>query len=285
MASGQMFSGINKFLNSVYNVRSAPLITMNTLYHRNEYKVFAVVMIDNAEKESRYRFNYLRTDFSGDADFLNFVNELRAHSIYDYNSVDVTADDDLLILSTCTNKSVLDDGRLAVVARRVRDGEANTVDTSRIVKNDDAIMPYQWYLNQKQDPHPFYTDPSYVIPTVNVTTTSSGGTGTLPAGTTASTTPTEGSTGTTLGESTTKPTTTTPVTPGTTSGNTPPPTTAPTTTTTTGTPSSETPSSGDTEAPTEPTSEAPTDPPTEPTEPTDATTKPSTDPTEETPAA
>ena len=85
MASGQMFSGINKFLNSVYNVRSAPLITMNTLYHRNEYKVFAVVMIDNAEKESRYRFNYLRTDFSGDADFLNFVNELRAHSISDYN--------------------------------------------------------------------------------------------------------------------------------------------------------------------------------------------------------
>ena len=47
MASGQMFSGINKFLNSVYNVRSAPVITMNTLYHRNEYKVFAVIMIDN----------------------------------------------------------------------------------------------------------------------------------------------------------------------------------------------------------------------------------------------
>ena len=79
---------------------------------------------------------------------------------------------------------------LDVYKRQVRDGEANTVDTSRIVKNDDAIMPYQWYLNQKQDPHPFYTDPSYVIPTVNVTTTSSGGTGTLPAGTTASTTPT-----------------------------------------------------------------------------------------------
>ena len=276
MASGQMFSGINKFLNSVYNVRSAPVITMNTLYHRNEYKVFAVIMIDNAEKESRCRFNYLRTDFSGDGDFLNFVNELRAHSIYDYNSVDVAADDDLLILSTCTNKSVLDDGRLAVVARRVRDGEASTVDTSRIAKNEDVIMPYQWYLNQKQEPHPFYTDSSYVIPTVNVTTPpSNGGTGTTSfAGTTGSTTSTEGSTGTTPGNSTTRPSPTT-------SGNTPP-TSAPTTATP-GTPSSAPPSGETPNTTTPPESSEPTSPPeppesSEPTAPPPESSEPTSPP-------
>lgn len=169
MASGQMFSGLNRFINSVYNARSAPVITMNTLYHKNQYKVFAIIMIDNAEEEARFRFNYLRTTFSDDADFLNFVNDLRARSMYDYNSVDVNADDELLVLSTCTNHNPLPDGRLAVIARRVRDGESATVDTRKIVANEDVIMPRAWYEKQGKELHPFYTDPAYQVPTVDIT--------------------------------------------------------------------------------------------------------------------
>lgn len=167
MASGQMFSGLNKFINSVYNVRSAPLITMNTLYHRNQYKVFAIIMADD-DAQGSDRFNYLRTQFSSDTDFLNFVDELRARSMYDFNSVDVQADDDLLILSTCTAPSVLDEGRLAVIARRVRDGESATVDTRQITENTDVIMPKYWYEKHNKTMHPYYTDENYTIPSSNV---------------------------------------------------------------------------------------------------------------------
>lgn len=177
MASGQMFSGINKFINSVYNVRSAPLITMNTLYHRNQYKVFAIVMADEDEKDNRFRLNYLRTVFNDDTDFMNHIDILRAHSLYDFNSVDVRADDDLLILSTCTNRSVLENGRIAVVARRVRDGESGTVDTRLIEANADVIMPKHWYEKQKQELHPFYLDENYTIPHTGPTSPSGGYTG------------------------------------------------------------------------------------------------------------
>ncbi len=276
MASGQMFSGLNKFMNSVNNVRSAPLITMNTLYHKNQYKVFAVILVDDAEKNQRYRFNYLRTRFNDDTDFLNYINEIRAHSMYDYNSVDVNADDELLVLSTCTNSRVLEDGRLAVIARRVRDGESTSVDTRQIVENEDVIMPYGWYTKHNEEIHPYYTDPNYTIPLVNITTTTTIGSGT--------TVPIDPTTGTGTGSTATTPTTTgstlppsygtstvpgtgTTTPPGT--GTTAPPTSAPPTTPTGSNTDTTAPTSSDTE-PTPPTSSdtdttAPTASETEPT--------------------
>lgn len=277
MASGQMFSGLNKFMNSVNNVRSAPLITMNTLYHKNQYKVFAVILVDDAEKNQRYRFNYLRTRFNDDADFLNYINEIRAHSMYDYNSVDVNADDELLVLSTCTNSRVLEDGRLAVIARRVREGESTSVDTRQIVENEDVIMPYGWYTKHNEEIHPYYTDPNYTIPLVNITTTT-----TLGSGTTA---PIDPTTGTGTGSTATAPTTTgstlppsygTSTVPGT--GTTTPPGTGTTAPPTSAPPTTPTGSNTDTTAPT--TSE------TEPTPPTSSdtdTTAPTASETEPTP--
>ncbi len=277
MASGQMFSGLNRFINSVYNARSAPVITMNTLYHKNQYKVFAIIMIDNAEEEARFRFNYLRTTFSDDADFLNFVNDLRARSMYDYNSVDVNADDELLVLSTCTNHNPLPDGRLAVIARRVRDGESATVDTRKIVANEDVIMPRAWYEKQGKELHPFYTDPAYQVPTVDITepdgtpTTSGdvptgGSTGATTAGTT---TTAAGTTGTGTGTGSAPPTqgpgtgTTTAAQGGGSTTNAPDGTTAP--------PSGGTTTAAPSEPPTDPTDPAEPTEPTEPSEPTEPT--------------
>lgn len=296
MASGQMFSGLNKFMNSVNNVRSAPLITMNTLYHKNQYKVFAVILVDDAEKNQRYRFNYLRTRFNDDADFLNYINEIRAHSMYDYNSVDVNADDELLVLSTCTNSRVLEDGRLAVIARRVREGESTSVDTRQIVENEDVIMPYGWYTKHNEEIHPYYTDPNYTIPLVNITTTTTIGSGTtvpiVPPTTgtgTGSTATTPTTTGSTLPPSygtSTVPGTGTTTPPGT--GTTAPPTSAPPTTPTGSNTDTTAPTASETE-PTPPTSSdtdttAPTASETEPTPPsssdTDTTASQDTEPSD-----
>ncbi len=122
MASGQMFAGLNQFLNNIEKAKSAPVIQLDTLYERRQYKVFAVMLINNREEDGP-RFDYIRTDFADDADFMEQVANMRARSLYDY-PVEVKEDDELLILSTCTAKSgaKFDDGRLAVVARRVREG-------------------------------------------------------------------------------------------------------------------------------------------------------------------
>lgn len=158
MASGQMFAGLNKFLGSVNNARVAPTLTLSTLFRKDEFKVFAVVLLDESDVNSR-SMDIWKTEFLTDDAFMEQVGMIRARSIFDY-PVDVEADDQLLVLSTCTGKTSahVKDGRLVVVARRVRDGESTTVETNNIVKNTDVIMPYYWYINQNKKPHQYYTD-------------------------------------------------------------------------------------------------------------------------------
>ncbi len=193
MASGAMFAPLNKLIGNVYRARAASVITMETLYDSNQYKVFAVIVSDEGA-ETAHRFGYLRTSFADDNDFMAYVDELRAHSLFDY-PVDVLPSDELLILSTCTNKSQVKvaDGRLAVIARRVREGESATTDTVKIVKNDDVIMPYAWYTAQNLTPHAFYTRSDYEIPSSVVT-----GSKTTTAGTSATTTDTANTADTTV---------------------------------------------------------------------------------------
>ena len=183
MASGNMFAPFNKFLGNIAYIRSAPTLTMNTVFEEAKYKVFAVV-VANVDAEDGPPFNYLRTgnDFS-EAAFLKYINDVRARSIWDFESaVDIQADDELLILSTCTTVSGVhfDNGRVAVIARKVRPGESEEVNVNLIKKNDDVIMPLAWYVNQGLEPHAFYTDPGYTVPGMSA----------FPGGTTPPTVPT-----------------------------------------------------------------------------------------------
>ena len=271
MASGHMFAKLNDFLKSLQKARSAPLISLDTLYERAEYKVFAIMLLNTRSEDGPY-FDYLRTDFSSDKSFMDFVANIRARSLYTYGDVDVEPDDQLLILSTCTAPSgaKFEDGRCVVVARRVREGESRSVNINSIVKNENVIMPRAWYENQGLELHPFYTESGYVIP----------GLWSDPEPTNSSaksTTTANQPTGTTTRPLIVVPTPppTTPPTPGTTSPYS-------NTTTSSATPSESTspPASSDPPASSEPTSPAPTtDPPPPP--PTDSTSSAeSTSPTE-----
>ena len=182
MNSGQMFAHLNLFLENVARAKAAPTIRMDTMFGSDQYKVFAVVVTNTKESDGPV-FDYLRVSFNDDLDFLNYVNEYRARSLYNYDSVSVEADDELLVLSTCTTKSGVgfEDGRLAVIARKVRVGENPAVDTTQITDNPNVIMPYAWYKSQGMSVHPYY-DGQYVIPTATTTTTAddeAGGTTTI----------------------------------------------------------------------------------------------------------
>lgn len=89
LSTGQMFTYLNKLItkpNKNY-ARSASTMTMNTIYEQATYKVFAVMVVNNDAADGE-PFRYLRTDFTDDNDFLRFVAEIRARSVYDYDSVD-----------------------------------------------------------------------------------------------------------------------------------------------------------------------------------------------------
>ena len=287
MASGQMFAGLNQFLGSVNNARSAATFTMSTLFREDAYKVFAVVLIDESDNVKERRYNAWATSFTSDVAFLDHIDAARARSLFDY-PVDVAADDQILVLSTCTGKTSahVKDGRLVVMARRVRDGESVSVDTNAIVKNSDVIMPYYWYINQNKTVHQYYVDAGVdypATPNLPTTTTTTRPTGTV--GTDSTTTATGGdvtaTTGGSNGDSTTtgsnRPTS------NTTGGTSVTGTTADSTTTgTTGDGTTDTTAATDstTEPTTEPTGEA-TEPTTEPSTETTESTEPSSEPTTE----
>lgn len=79
--------------------------------------MFAVLLVSSNTGDNDY-FNYFdHATFASDAEFYDYIRQLQECSKFDI-PVDVEASDALLTLSTC-----IDDNRLVVVARRLRDGE------------------------------------------------------------------------------------------------------------------------------------------------------------------
>ena len=140
MQDGRMFANINYF-DDLDFYKKTPVFTFNTLYEKNKWKIISVFKTNTLEWQGEF-FNYLRGSFNGDYDFLNFVYELRARSIIDC-PVSVNENDTIVTLSTCNYD--MEDFRLVVVARKVRDGEDEAVDVSKAKLNPEPLYPDAWY--------------------------------------------------------------------------------------------------------------------------------------------
>ena len=105
-----MFGSLVNTLNKDwYTDSDNQIIQLSTLGYDTMWQVFSVYKI----KAESY---YITTDFSSDASYQTFINEMKNRSIYDFN-VDVTIDDKLLTLSTCYNDYGM---RLVVQAKLVK---------------------------------------------------------------------------------------------------------------------------------------------------------------------
>lgn len=153
LPSGLMFSRFNLLAKgNVDYARRLTTLTLDTWYgEQRTYKVFAVMII-NAENKEEKMFNYLRTQFTDDS-FLEFTDQIRRRSLFDFGDVDIQKTDEIITLSTCSNKreTKLTDARTVIVARRVREGEDPAVDTTKTVANTDVLMPKMWYIASKKE--------------------------------------------------------------------------------------------------------------------------------------
>lgn len=205
LKSGLMFSRFNKLASAkLERGRLLTTLTMDTLYEQRTYKVMAVMVL-NVEESDGPVFNYLRTKFVHEKDFLNYVEEIRKRSLFDFGGVDVKPGDELLTLSTCSNKrdTTMKESRVVIVARRVREGEDPTVDPMLTSVNDDVLMPKAWYINKGLPVPQEYTETTTTtqsgttIATSEVPTDPSGSTAPTSSGPTESTTLPSGETTTT----------------------------------------------------------------------------------------
>lgn len=85
------------------------IIYLDSLYHSGIYKAFAVVNLVKGEWDPSM------ASFASDADFLAFIRQAQARSLYD-TGVEVTAADRILTLITCDRGYAVADGRLIVLA-------------------------------------------------------------------------------------------------------------------------------------------------------------------------
>jgi sortase B len=88
-------------------------------------------------------FPFVRSKFSSDRDYMEYIYQIRVRSHFNIDNVDINENDQILTLSTCSYE--LSNYRTIVVARKVREGEDATVDTDSIIKNKKALNPPSFY--------------------------------------------------------------------------------------------------------------------------------------------
>lgn len=120
MKDGTMFGRLVQYETNLQFLKNNPFIQYSTLWEKEQYVIFAVLHV-SLDVTSDEFFNYFtHASFSTDAQFETYVRSLQNRSVFSI-PINVEPSDALLTLSTC-----LDEDRLVIVARRVRDGESKS---------------------------------------------------------------------------------------------------------------------------------------------------------------
>ncbi|MBE5799844.1 MAG: class B sortase [Clostridiales bacterium] len=120
MKDGTMFGRLAQYLYDDTYIRNHPFIYFDTLWNKEQYVIVAILNVSLDTKDSRF-FNYFtHATFSSDAEFSSYVRQMQLRSEYAI-PIDVQPSDALLTLSTC-----LEDDRLVIVARRLRENETRS---------------------------------------------------------------------------------------------------------------------------------------------------------------
>lgn len=118
-----------------------PIIVFDSIYEEAKWKIISFMRV-SGDSDDNDGFNYMQGDFNSDKDFLNFIYQIEMRSLYSC-PVKVNENDTILMLSTCTYE--IDNCRSVVVARKIREGESENVDTSNANIRNDVLYPDSWY--------------------------------------------------------------------------------------------------------------------------------------------
>ncbi|MBR5859242.1 MAG: class B sortase [Clostridia bacterium] len=112
MLNGSMFCDATKFVeNAAFFMNTENDIEITTFDGHYTFRVFSAYPTDNYDK-------YFRTYFSTDEEFVTFLYEREAKSLYHREDISFTKDDVIITLSTCILGN--EDGRYAVHAKLIK---------------------------------------------------------------------------------------------------------------------------------------------------------------------
>lgn len=153
MLDTRMFSRVTEYYNykkadhnDISFYKEHATITFSTLYDTSTYKIFAGMMVNTKEVAGEV-FNYhLVHNFASKVEFEDYCVKILDRSTFYNPDVDVQYGDDLLTLSTCiygiTDQA---DTRFVIFARKVREGESESVDVEKAYANPDPLFYDMYY--------------------------------------------------------------------------------------------------------------------------------------------
>lgn len=154
MASGEYFGQLPLYFNyrtgstdtnDISFYKTHPTVEFSTLYKTSTYKIFAAMMVNTEEDAGDVFAYHVKHNFSGKADFNNFVAEILDRSSFYNPDVNVQYGDRLLTLSTCINITSGTEQRFVLFAREVRSGESPEVDVSKAYANPNPKFFDEYY--------------------------------------------------------------------------------------------------------------------------------------------
>ncbi|MCR5212703.1 MAG: class B sortase [Lachnospiraceae bacterium] len=117
MNSGMMFGTLSRYYEDVNFYRSHRTVNFSTIYEHRTYEIVAVCLSEvKYQDDSSYRY-YNFINAGNEAEWNAFVNNVRDLTLYP-EDLTLAPGDQVLTLSTCDDYK--DNGRLFIVARRVR---------------------------------------------------------------------------------------------------------------------------------------------------------------------
>lgn len=140
-SSDDMFHYLTKY-KDINFLKEHPLISFDTIYEEGLWKIFSVFITPGDNSKGDF-FSFNRSTFKDDREFLEFVYQVRARSLFNIDDVDINENDRILTLSTCSYE--LDNYRIIIVARKVRENEDPAVKTDNIKKNKNVLYPQSFY--------------------------------------------------------------------------------------------------------------------------------------------
>ncbi len=117
MKNGSMFGSLHYYEKLSY-YKEHCFISCLTLYEESRFVIVAVSRVSVLSGSIR-NTDYQRLSFCGNRERNTIINKILAMSRYD-TRIDISSDDQILILSTCIGN---DNERLLVMARQIRDNE------------------------------------------------------------------------------------------------------------------------------------------------------------------
>ncbi len=140
--NGEFFSPIRKYKSLDY-YQEHPIIHFDTLYKEADYVILAAFMVDAADTtETAFAYHDVH-DFATQEEYDAFFEQVNLRS-YFQTDIPHTIDDQYITLSTCDYE--IKNGRLAVVARKLRPGETEeSFDIASATYQSEPLMPNAWY--------------------------------------------------------------------------------------------------------------------------------------------